>query len=368
VGRLVLTTVTRITITIEVASSVVARPANAKTTSNTASLGITTDTFSINDEVTRERALELSAIIDGTVSIGVLLVTPEVVVVTLHTLIEGIVAKSTSALAVVGSIDVLTEGAIVLATVQSITITVNPSRLASELALTGKLMTRFTIARLNTSNMESGIRIVSTAVDLVTLLVVNGGLTSGLPELVIVNAERNLFERTISIALALPNTTEVITMSIIKFAFDSVNTLSIIERVDTVKGVAIDALTATAASELITGLSLTTIHRVKIAILPALWNITDKVTLAIVLRTGDPSVNGLGGKMRAIEVMAMFGTGISRERIIWCSAQVNIEVKCHGNSQEVTARATTRVIAASELLIIEESDLRVNSSGLNVNN
>lgn len=223
VERLMLATVARITVAIEVASSVVAL-VSAETSRSRVNVAVALD-GSGSLEVTRVGRGQGSAVKGGNVSAAILgigdLRTVELVEIVSEVILEGvndevivvhvsrglIEARAIDDLVEVvalgdavdrgapelppistievsditeGKLAVLAERTVVLATVSEETVAVNPARRALELALTSPVVTSLTVARRDVGEVESS-EIEITAVEGTLTLVVHGSLATVRP-------------------------------------------------------------------------------------------------------------------------------------------------------------------------------------------
>jgi hypothetical protein len=90
----------------------------------------------------------------------------------------------------------------------------------------------------------------------------------------------------------------------------STDTLAPVERIETVKGIALLALAVRAASTIIENVDLATSHWIRIAILPAIGKVAHKVALTCIgqgsiVDASDPVGNGVRVEVRAREDIAI---------------------------------------------------------------
>lgn len=340
VERLMLATVARITVAIEVASSVVAL-VSAETSRSRVNVAVALD-GSGSLEVTRVGRGQGSAVKGGNVSAAILgigdLRTVELVEIVSEVILEGvndevivvhvsrglIEARAIDDLVEVvalgdavdrgapelppistievsditeGKLAVLAERTVVLATVSEETVAVNPARRALELALTSPVVTSLTVARRDVGEVESS-EIEITAVEGTLTLVVHGSLATVRPVAVKILTKSSIADG------------EVALRGGGAISVSGGNALRPVPGVKTINRVALNALALRTAGTVVEDVSLATSHGVSVAVLPASLNVADKVAKTSVLEgsvrdASDPGVNSGGGEVRARENVAV---------------------------------------------------------------
>jgi len=205
------------------------------------------------------------------------------------TIVMGDVAKGLGA--------VLAQRAIVFATISEVVVAVSPAMLADEWALASPVITSLAHASFNSLKMarlhEGRVVHNRTAVVSLAASVVDGSLATSAPVRVSVGAEARIANGEVALADT-----------------GIGDTLAPVEGVKTIKGVALNALAARAASTVVEDVSLATGHRVRVAVLPASNGVALVVALASVrisrvVHAGDPVSDRVLVEVRARENVAV---------------------------------------------------------------